>query len=192
MGSLCIQLGNMGNMKKKRHWYTHSQVCNVSIQCIYFTLQMHASIWNSCHTSFLLYVQRLVKHLTWKQNHVYMFCTFYSASSKLLPFPEFMILGGYLLDTDWVSQGKNWRQQQEFWKMKNAWPFQDCYVFWNTHPPSMPPLCHVMCPATTREKSGHVFTKYHIFYQMKLEQILIGAWKHLISFDAKYITYILH
>jgi hypothetical protein len=44
--------------------------------------------------------------LDMKQNHVYMFCTFYFASSKLLPFPEFMILGEYLLDTDPVSQGK--------------------------------------------------------------------------------------
>lgn len=58
------------------------------------------------------------------------------------------------------------------------------------HPPTA--LCHVMCPATTREKSGHIFTNYHIFYHMKLEQIVIGAWKHLISFDAKYITFISH
>jgi hypothetical protein len=53
-------------------------------------------------------------------------------------------------------------------------------------------LCRVMCPATTREKSGQVLTNYHIFYQMKLEQISIGAWKHLVSFDAKYITFTLH
>jgi hypothetical protein len=26
---------------------------------------------------------------------------------KIVPFPECMILGEYLLDTDWVSQGKN-------------------------------------------------------------------------------------
>jgi len=53
-------------------------------------------------------------------------------------------------------------------------------------------LCGVMCPATTREKSGHIFMNYHIFYQTKLEQIVIGAWKHLKSFDAKHITFILH
>jgi hypothetical protein len=62
------------------------------------------------------------------------------------------------------------------------------------HPPTAlcPVMCPVMCPATTREKSGHIFTNYHIFYHMKLEQIVIGAWKHLISFDAKYITFISH
>jgi hypothetical protein len=73
--------------------------------------------------------------------------------------------------------------------MKNACPPPRLLVFLK-HPPTA--LCHVMCPATTREKSGHVFTNYHICYEMKLEQILIGAWKHLISFDAKFITFILH
>jgi hypothetical protein len=61
-------------------------------------------------------------------------------------------------------------------------------LFFLKHPPTA--LCHVMCPATTREKSSHVFTNYHIFYEThvkhNLTSVLCGlcfTWESWIAIN---------
>ncbi len=59
---------------------------------------MHASFWNSCHTSFLMFVQRLVKHLTWNKIMSTCFALFISHRQNCCPSLNLW----YLVSTFWI------------------------------------------------------------------------------------------
>jgi hypothetical protein len=111
---------------------------------------MHASFWNSCHTSLLMYVQRLVKHLTWKQNHVYMFCTFYFASSKLFPFLNVW----YLVNTFWILIGYHKEKIEENNRSFEKWKMlasTKIVMFFETPTHRIMP-CNVPCKYKRKKK----------------------------------------